>query len=154
MPDISPRPVAAGTLQSRITGGVLFLMLALGLYVPNAFDYGLAVLALLAVGWLAGAGLKQQHRLAPLERFFLLAVVVFMAAWSAAWAAPGFSDGGRSMALRLPNLFLPVPSYFYLARAGGLESAWGTGWRPGPLAPERMRCGSTLAGKPGSMAGA
>src|SRR5699024_1485810 len=90
MPDISPRPVAAGTLQSRITGGVRFLKLGLGQYVPNAFDYGLAVQPLLAVRWLAGAGLKQQHRLATLERFFLQAVVVFMEAGYATWAAHGF----------------------------------------------------------------
>lgn len=149
MPDISPRPVAAGTLQSRITGGVLFLMLALGLYVPNAFDYGLAVLALLAVGWLAGAGLKQQHRLAPLERFFLLAVVVFMAAWYAAWAAHGFPDGGLSMALRLPKLILAVPFYLYLRRVRGIESAWWNGLVAGAIGAGVYALWFSLSGQTG-----
>lgn len=119
--------VAAEHLLARITAGVLFFTLALGLVVPDALEAGVVALVLLALGWLPRPDRWRRHRLHRLEWLLLGSVVLFVTAWMAAWLAHGLPAGGIGTAERLPKLLAVVPLFLFLRRVDGLESAWWNG---------------------------
>lgn len=144
---------AAGGWLSRLTAAIIFIVLATGLVVPKVAGAGFLAIALTGVVWLSLAGGWRTPRLAAHEKLLILAIVLYVAVWLAAWVGHGLHPGGADAVGRVLRLLLVIPAYLFVRRVDGLEPAWWAGLATGAVLAGLYAIGFAVSGQEGAWHG-
>lgn len=142
--------VEADSLLGRLTGGLLFVVLTTGLIAPGTLQGVYLLLALIGMGWLTWQRSWRLSWLDQAERLLIVAVLVYVALWVAAWLAHGRSPEGAEGFTRVLRLLPMIPLLLFLRRVRGLAPWWWNGLIAGAVIAGLYALWFVLSGQTGA----
>lgn len=125
--------VEADSMLGRLTGGLLFFILASALFVPGTLMGGYLLLALIGIGWLTWQRSWTRIRLDADERLLIAAILIYLFIWLIAWLAHGRSEAGADEFTRVLRLLPMIPMLMFLRCVRGLAPWWWNGLIAGAI---------------------
>ena len=142
--------VECDSMLGRLTGGLVFLVLASGLIIPGTLQGTYLLLALIGIFWLSWQGSWRLGWLDQAERLLIAAVLVYVFIWLGAWLAHGRSAEGAEEFTRILRLLPMIPVLLFLRRVDGLAPWWWNGMVAGALLAGLYALWFVLSGQTGA----